>query len=219
MKTLSGTAHDRAGGRIKTALAIAAALACLPGQGAASAGPALEPEAQSVSLSLDGSFDKYGESSSEELRAGLEFECVSGLKLGSSALDWNLELYYDYSRSDTDGAVTNANSVGLDLAKLLLSRWRGTELKTLKPYLLAGVELTRLKEPDPDEEGETISSRFLSPAVGLGVELRLNRRASFNVEYRQNLAGGLRRISGITLGLTYAIFGEGEEGDEGEKDK
>lgn len=181
---------------------------------AAPATPALKTETRTVSVSLNGSSDRYGDSTSEELRGGLELECGSELKLGRSAVDWSLELYYDYSRSRSDGAVTNANSVGLDLAKIMLSRWRGAELKLLKPYILAGAELTWLKEPG-EEEGEKITSHFLSPTVGVGAELKLNHHASLNAEYRQNLAGGDRRISGVTLGLTYALFG-GDDEDEDE---
>ncbi len=181
---------------------------------AAAAAPALKTEARTVSISLDGSSDRYGDSGSEELRAGLELECGTELKLGRTGLDWNLELYYDYSRSRSDGAVTNANSVGVDLAKILLSRWRGTELKLIKPYILAGAELTWLKEPG--DEGETLSSHFLSPTVGVGAELKLNHHASLNAEYRQNMAGGGRRISGVTLGLTYALFGGDAEDEDGE---
>jgi len=192
---------------MKGSLCLAAALAL--SAVSVHAQSALKTEARTVSLSLDGSFDRYGESRSDELRAGLEFECASELKLGRSALDWNLEAYYDYARSDTDGAVTNANSAGLDLAKILLSRWKGTELEVIKPYLLAGVELTWLTEPD--EEGEKVSSRFLSPTVGAGLEIKLNKRASLNAEFRQNMEGGARRIAGVTLGLTYAIFGADEE--------
>lgn len=184
---------------------------------AAAAAPALKTEARKVSISLDGSTDRYGESSSEELRAGLELECGSELKFGRTALDWNFEAYYDYSRSKSDGAVTNANSVGLDLAKILLSRWRGTELKLIKPYILAGAELTWLKEPGDD--GEKLSSHFLSPTVGVGAELRLNHHASLNAEYRRNMAGGDRRISGVTLGLTYALFGGEEEKEDEAKEE
>lgn len=193
---------------MKLLIACGLALAALP----AAAEPVLKTEARTVSVSLDGSFDRYGESHSDELRAGLELECASDLKLGRSALDWNLELYYDHSRSKSDGSVTTADSFGADLAKLRLSRWRGLELKAVRPYLLAGAELTRLKEPD--EEGGRTSSGFLSPAVGVGVELKLNRRASFNVEYRTNTVGGDRRVSGMTLGLTYAILGADEEEEQ-----
>ncbi|MBI4350186.1 MAG: outer membrane beta-barrel protein [Elusimicrobia bacterium] len=193
----------------RTILLLAAALACPAA--AAAAGTLPEPGARSVSLTLDGSFDKYGNTRSEDLRAGLEFECASALKLGRSALDWNVEFYYSYSRSVTDGRPTKAVSEGLDLAKLLLSGWGGEELGTVKPYLLAGVELTWLKEPDEEEPGRYISSRFLSPTAGAGVEVKLNHRLSLSAEYRQNLTGGDRRISGMTLGLNYAIFGAEEE--------
>lgn len=196
----------------KNILAIAAAACCCAGS--VHAGQAVSTRARAVSLSLDGSSDRYGASRSDELRAGLEFECASELKLGRSALGWNLELYYDYSRSQSDGSVTNANSSGVDLAKILLSRWRGTELETLKPYLLAGAEFTRLTEPD--EEGKRTSSSFLSPAVGIGLELKLNSHASLNAEYRRNLAGGGRRVSGATLGISYALFGA-DDGDGGGK--
>lgn len=192
---------------VKSVLLLSAAL-CLPG--AASAGTPREKGTKAISLSLDGSFDRYGDTRSEDLRAGLEFEFAS-VKLGRSALDWNLEAYFAYSRSVTAGVPTNAKSEGLDLAKLLLTRWGGKELKTVRPYLLAGVELTWLKEPDQEEPGEYISSRFLSPTAGYGVELRLNHRASLNAEFRSNLAGGSRRVSGVTLGLTYALFGAEEE--------
>jgi hypothetical protein len=197
--------------KIRTLLFLAAALCC---RGSVFAGeqPAAAPLV--VSLSLDGSLDRYGGVREEELRAGVEFECASGLKLGRAALDWNLELYYGHSRSDTDGEVTTTDSAGLDLAKILLSSWGGAQLETARPYLLAGVELTRLREPSGDEDGGTASSRYLSPTVGLGLEFKLNRRASLNAEYRQNLSGGERRISGVTLGLTYAIFGADEEDDD-----
>ena len=99
----------------------------------------------------------------------------------------------------------------------MLSRWRGTELKLVKPYLLAGAELTWLKEPG--DEGETASSHFLSPTAGVGAELKLNHHASLNAEYRQNMAGGDRRISGVTLGLTYALFGADEEDADEAKDE
>jgi opacity protein-like surface antigen len=179
---------------------------------AAAVVPSLKTEARTVSVSLSGSSDRYGESSSQELRSGLELECGSELKLGRSALDWSFEFYYDYSRNRSDGAVTNANSVGVDLARIMLSRWRGNELKLLKPYVLAGAEMTWLREPD--DEGKKATSRFISPAVGLGAELKLTRYASLNAEYRQNMAGGDRRISGVTLGLTYALFGGDDEDEE-----
>lgn len=198
-----------------TGISLLLAAAFLPA--AALAEPPLKTETQAVSLSLDGSFDNFGNTRSEDLRAGLEVECASALKLGRSALDWNLEFYYSYSRSVTDGAPTRAISEGLDLAKLLLSGWRGKELKTVKPYLLAGVELTWLKEPDEEEPGRYISSRFISPTAGCGVELKINHRVSLNAEYRQNLSGGDRRISGMTLGLNYAIFGAEEEEEGAEK--
>lgn len=204
-------------GRIITVLLISAALACLPG--AASAEPPLKTEAQSISLSLDGAFDRYGTTHSESLRAGVEFECASELKLGRSALDWNLQLYYSYSHSVTDGAATNARSEGVDFAKILLSGWRGREFKTVKPYLLAGVELTWLKEPDSEEVSGYASSRFVSPTLGYGVELKINHSVSLNAEYRRNLSGGGRRVSGMTLGLSYAILGGDEEDGEAEKEK
>ncbi len=204
-------------GAMITGLLIAAELACLPG--AVSAEPPPKTEAQSISLSLDGAFDRYGTTHSESLRAGAEFECASELKLGRSALDWNLQLYYAYSHSVTDGAATNARSVGIDFAKILLSGWRGKEFKTVKPYLLAGVELTWLKEPSSEVEGGYLSSRFVSPTLGYGVELKINHSVSLNVEYRRNLSGGARRVSGMTLGLSYAILGGDEEEDEAEKEK
>lgn len=187
---------------------IAAAL--LPAAAAAAAEPAVSTEARTVAVSLNGSSDRYGDSVSDELRAGLEVECASQLKLGRSALDWSLELYYDHSRSKSDGSVTRANSVGLDLAKIMLSRWRGADLEFFKPYLLAGAELTWLSEPDEETGGDTVS-RFLAPTVGAGVELKLSRRVSLNAEFRRNLAGGERRVSGATLGLSYALFGGEEE--------
>lgn len=193
----------------------AAALVRLLGAGTVFAEPP-RTGTRSVALSLAGSADRYGDYRSEEVRTGAEFECASELKFGRSALDWNLELYYDYFRSETGGTVSNSNSAGLDLAKILLSRWRGTKLETLKPYLLAGAELTLLEETDADG-GET-SSIFLSPTAGLGLELKLNSRASFNVEYRRNFSGGSRRIYGLTLGFSYAVFGAGEETAEEEKD-
>jgi len=204
-------------GKIYLLLILGLAAPAAGAEPAAPAGPALKTEARTVSVSLDGSADRYGDSSSEELRAGLELECGSELKFGRTALDWNFEAYYDYSRSKSDGAVTNANSVGLDLAKILLSRWRGTELKLVKPYILAGAEMTWLREPD--EEGEKVTSRFISPTVGIGAELKLNHHASLNAEYRQNMAGGDRRISGVTLGLTYALFGGDEAKDEDKKEE
>lgn len=207
----------RGSGGVAAGLLISAALACLPG--AASAEPPLKTEAQSISLSLDGAFDRYGTTHSESLRAGVEFECASELKLGRSALDWNLQLYYSYSHSVTDGAATNAKSEGVDFAKILLSGWRGREFKTVKPYLLAGVEMTWLKEPDSEEESGYASSRFISPTLGYGVELKINHSVSLNAEYRRNLSGGGRRVSGMTLGLSYAILGGDEEEDEDEKEK
>ena len=207
----------RSGGGIKTILLISAALACLPG--AASAEPPLKTEAQAISLSLDGAFDRYGTTHSESLRGGVEFECASELKLGRSALDWSLQLYYAYSHSSTDGKATNSKSEGIDLAKILLSGWRGRELKTVKPYLLAGVELTWLKEPNSEAAGSYVSSRFLSPTVGYGVEVKVNHRVSLSAEYRRNLAGGGRRVSGMTLGLSYAILGGDEEDGEAGEEK
>lgn len=163
----------------------------------------------SLALSLDGSADRYGGTREGSLRAGLEFG-DSELKLGTSALDWSLELYYSYSRSDADGAVTRAGSIGLDAAKIMLSRWRGKDLEAVKPYLLAGAELTWLKEPD-EEEGGSVSSRYVSPTAGCGLEFKLNRRVSLNAEYRQNFSGGSRRISGVTLGLTWTLLGAQED--------
>ncbi len=202
---------------IKKILLFAAALACLPA--AVFAEPPLKTEAQSISLSLDGAFDRYGTTHSESLRAGVEFECASELKLGRSALDWNLQLYYAYSHSVTDGAATNVKSEGIDLAKILLSGWRGREFKTVKPYLLAGVELTWMKEPDSEQESGYVSSRFISPTLGYGVELKINHSVSLNAEYRRNLTGRSRRVSGMTLGLSYAILGGDDEDSEAEKEK
>jgi opacity protein-like surface antigen len=213
----AGKIFSPAGSRIKTALLISAALACLPGP--VSAEPALKTEAQSISLSLDGDFERYGTTHGESLRAGVEFECASELKLGRSALDWNLQLYYAYSHSVTDGAATNARSEGVDFAKILLSGWRGREFKAVKPYLLAGVELTWLKEPDSEEEGGYVSSRFISPTLGYGVELKINHSVTLNAEYRRNLTGRSRRVSGMTLGLSYAILGGDDEDGEPEKEK
>ncbi|MDA8132538.1 MAG: outer membrane beta-barrel protein [Elusimicrobia bacterium] len=178
----------------------------LPAASAAAGGSA--EQSRALTFSLDGSADSYGEAGSSELRAGLGLEAAS-MKLGSSALDWDLELYYSYSRSDTDGGDSNANSAGLDLAKLMLSRWRGAELEAVKPYLLAGAELTRLREKNDD--GERVTSSFLAPTLGAGLEFKLNRRLSLSAEYRSNLAGGARRVSGATLGLSWKLFGGDEE--------
>ncbi|MDA8130942.1 MAG: outer membrane beta-barrel protein [Elusimicrobia bacterium] len=180
--------------------------ASVPAKSAAAGEP--EEQSKDLTFSLDGSADSYGEAGSSELRAGLGLEAAS-MKLGSSALDWDLELYYSYSRSDTDGGDSNANSVGLDLAKLMLSRWRGKELEAVKPYLLAGAELTRLRERNDD--GERVTSRFLAPTLGAGLEFKLNRRLSLSAEYRSNLAGGARRVSGATLGLSWKLLGGEEE--------
>ena len=190
-----------------------AALACLPGRPVL-AGIPLKTETRSVSLSLDGSLDRHGDTRSDELRVGTEFECASEFKLGRSALEWDLAVYYDYSRSGADGDATNTRSAGLDLAKILLTRWRGTEFETVKPYLLAGAALTWLKEPDPDNAGENITTTFLSPTAGAGAEFKLSGRASLNIEYRRNFYSDDRRMVGVTLGLNYAIFGGEEEEPE-----
>ena len=200
-------------GRTALILFLTAAPACLPGR-LVFAGVPLKTETRSVSLSLDGSLDRYGDSRSDELRVGTEFECVSEFKLGRSALEWDLALYYDYSRSGADGSATNTKSAGLDLAKILLSRWRGREFETVKPYLLAGAQLTWLKEPDPDNAGDNRSNTFLSPTVGAGAEFMLSHRASLNIEYRRNFYSDDRRMVGVTLGLTYAVFGGEEEEPE-----
>ena len=97
-------------------------------------------EAKEVSFSVDGSFDRYGDSRDEQFGAGLDIDCASELKFRRSAFDWSLNLYYSYNRSETAGEASSANSAGLDLAKLMLVRWGGKELKTAKPYLLAGAE-------------------------------------------------------------------------------
>ena len=205
-------------GRTALILFLAAVSACLPGR-RAFAGIPLKTETRSVSLSLDGSLDRNGDSRSDDLRVGTEFECASEFKLGKSALEWDLALYFDYSRSGSDGGATNTRSAGLDLAKILLSRWRGREFETVKPYLLAGAALTWLKEPDPDNAGEKKSATFLSPTAGAGAEFKLSHRASLNIEYRRNFYRGDRRMVGVTLGLSYAIFGgDEEETDKSEKD-
>ncbi|HNW44363.1 MAG TPA: outer membrane beta-barrel protein [Elusimicrobiales bacterium] len=173
---------------------------------------ALKTETRSVSLSLDGSSDRYGDSLGEELRAGLEWECASELKLGGLAFDWSLDLYYDYSRSETSGEASTANSLGLDIAKLLLSRWRGAEPAGLQPYLLAGAEFTRLRERDAEDEPR--NSRFLSPTAGFGAEYKLTDRVGLKAEYRTNFSGGPRRLSGLTLGFSYAFFAAEEEEEE-----
>jgi len=202
-------------GRTRAILLLAALWACLPGPRPACAGDPLKTEAKSVSLSLDGSLDRHGDFRSDELRVGTEFECASEFKLGKSALEWDLSVYYDYSRAGADGGATNTKSAGLDLAKILLSRWRGKEFETVKPYLLAGAELTWLKEPDPDNAGKRISATFLSPTAGVGAEFKLSGRASLNIEYRRNFYSDDRRIVGVTMGLNYAVFG----GDEDEPEK
>ncbi|MBU2574212.1 MAG: porin family protein [Elusimicrobia bacterium] len=193
----------------------AAALLFFAGAAASAQTPA-RTEAQAVSLSLDGSLDRYGDSRSAGLRAGAELEFASELKLGGAAFDWNLQAYYAYSRSETAGEIFNVNSLGLDLVKILLSRWRDKELETFKPYLLTGLELSWLTET---VEGEVYSSRFLSPVLGAGMELELSGRTSLNLEYRRNLAGGERSLSGLTVGVSYAVLGaEEEEAEEKEKD-
>lgn len=168
---------------------------------------ALPTEARSASLSLDGSFDSYGGSDSDWLRAGAEFELYSGQADAGAAFDWSVETYYDYYRSANDGEVSEANSLGLHLAKVKLSRWKGRDLEGA-PYLLLGAEYTRLRESG---EGGRTTSRYLSPAVGLGAEFKLTEKVSFKAEYRQNLAGGDRRIAGLTLGFAYELFGKAGE--------
>lgn len=173
-------------------------------------------EARSVSISLDGSLDNNGDSRTAGLRAGAMLDFASELKLGSSALEWNLEAYFDYSRSETPGYESTAKSLGLDLTRIALSRLGEKEPDIFKPYLLTGLQLSWLKETTEDDEGtsSSSSSRFLSPVVGGGVEWKLSGRTGLNLEYRSNLAGGGRRISGLTLGVSYALFGA-EEQEEG----
>jgi len=178
---------------------------------AAQVGKSSSTEAREVSLSLDGSFDRYGESGGEEFCAGLEFVYASELQLWHLAFDWSLDLYYSYYRSENAGESSKANSAGLDLAKLMLTRWQGKELKALKPYLLTGAELTRLTETNA--EGGTAVSTFLSPTLGLGAELKLTGKASLKIEYRTNLAGGTRSVSGLTLGISYAFLGGTDKED------
>lgn len=175
-------------------------------------------ETQSVSLSLDGALDSFGESRTGSLRAGTEMDFASELKMGGSSFDWKLEAYYAYSRNESPDYISRADSVGLDLARIQLTRFGEKDLETIKPYLLAGLEYSWMKETSGDEDGTTVSStRFLSPVAGAGLELKLNSRSALSVEYRSNLAGGARRISGLTLGVSYAILGGEEEDEESEK--
>ena len=184
--------------------------------GTASAETPAQTGTRSVSVSLDGSADRHGDSRSAGLRAGAGMEFGS-LRFGGSALDLNLEAYFAYSRSETDAYSVNVKSIGLDLARIQLSRWGGEELETFKPYLLTGVELSWLKETTEDG---AVSSRFLAPVIGMGLEMKLNSRACLNLEYRRNLAGGDRSMSGLTLGLSYALFGaEEEKAEEKEENK
>ncbi len=166
-------------------------------------------EAKEVSFSVDGSFDRYGDSRDEQFGAGLDIDCASELKFRRSAFDWSLNLYYSYNRSETAGEASSANSAGLDLAKLMLVRWGGKELRTAKPYLLAGAELTRLKETDG--EGAKSVSVFLSPTLGFGAEMKLTGHTSLKAEYRANLERGARRLSGVTLGVVYYFLGGTDE--------
>lgn len=204
-----------------TAGLFAAVLPLFLGAAAAAEVPA-KTETRSVSLSLDGSLDTYGESRTSGLRAGTEMDFASELKLGGSSLDWKLEAYYSYSRSESPGYVSRADSLGLDLARIQFTRFGEKELDTIKPYLLAGLEYSWMKETSEEEDGTEVSStRFLSPVAGAGLEVKLNSRAALNIEYRSNLAGGGRRISGLTLGVSYAVIG-GEEEEDGpgeEEDK
>lgn len=178
-------------------------------------------EARSVSLSLDGSLDSYGESRTSSLRTGVALDPAAELKLGSFAFDWKLETYYAYSRSGSPGYVSTAESFGLDLARIQLSRWGETKFETFQPYLLTGLELSRLKETTEDEDDGTYSysSRFLSPVAGAGAEWKLGARTGLTIEYRTNLEGGGRRISGLSLGISYSLFGSEEEEEKEEEPK
>jgi len=197
-------------------LLLTGTLAMLPLCARAAAEPdAKRADTPSVSVSLDGSLDRYGESRTEYLRGGLGADFGPGLKLGAAAFDWKLEAYYSYSRYESPGYASTADSLGLDLARIQLSRWGEKEFETFKPYLLAGAELSWLKENTEDDDGEySTSSKFLSPVAGAGAELKLGAKTGLTVEYRSNLAGGGRRLSGLTLGLTYTLFGAKEEEPE-----
>lgn len=192
--------------------AVPAAMLALPGGAWASEKASGGAEPRSVSLSLDGSSERFGDSRTDELRAGTEIELADELELGGSAFDLSLEPYYDYSRSSGENESTNVNSVGMDLARLMLRRWGKEELETLKPYLLGGLELSWLKETN---DGERTFSNFLSPTLGLGMQVKLTSRSGLNLEYRQNLSRGDRRLSSFTVGFSYAIFST-EEGTDTE---
>jgi opacity protein-like surface antigen len=198
---------------VNRGLPAALALSCLLCGPAAAAPeqPAVKTQAKAVSLSVDGSFERYADSLSEDLRAGLEFKCGSEIKLWRSAFNWELETYYDHSRNKEDGSSSRADSAGLDLAKLMLARWHGADLKAFQPYLLAGAELTWLRE-SPDDGG-TRRSCFLSPTTGIGAEFKLTKDTALKAEYRTNFSGGARRMSGLTLGLSYDIFGGDKDDD------
>lgn len=220
MNILSGLpikARSAFSGKYSHALFLAAFLALPGGAAAADGQPPARTETRSFSLSLDGSLDNYGESRTDSLRAGTEMDFASELKMGGSSFDWKLEAYYSYSRNGSPGYVSRADSVGLDLARIQLARFGEKELETVRPYLLAGLEYSWMEETSEDDDGTTVSStRFLAPVAGAGLELKLNSRAALNLEYRSNLAGGARRISGLTLGVSYAIIGAEEEGGEEE---
>lgn len=187
--------------KTRTALFLAALLLCCC-RPAGAAG-------SSLSLSLDGSLESYGDSRNDDIGTALEFERVSAIAIDGMALDWNISLYYSYSRSETEGESTNANSIGVDLAKLMLTAQEGKKEPLLKPYLLAGAEFTRLKERDG--EGGMEVSRFVSPAVGAGLEFKVGARTDLKIEYRRNLAGGDRRLSGISVGLSWTLLGGGDD--------
>ena len=191
---------------IKTAF-FAALLACSsPARAGAellrSLGMDLEPN--DISFTFDSSLETTGNSRTQQYRPGLSLECVSGMKFYDHAFEWDLEAYYDYYSYSGPDDTLRTSTFGINLAKIMFTRLNGKDLETIRPYLLAGVELTALKE---NAEAESRKITFVSPTFGLGLEFTVNRKARLGIEYQQNLEEGSTRRSNVMCGLSYAIFG------------
>ncbi|MCX5786020.1 MAG: outer membrane beta-barrel protein [Elusimicrobia bacterium] len=189
---------------------LAALLACgTPGRAGAALlkNLSMDLEPNTISLTSDFNLETTGDSRTVHYRPGLSVECASNMKFYNHAFEWSLEVYYDYNRYKGPDNRLLTSTLGLNLAKIMLTRLNGKDLKAVRPYLLAGMELTALKENSSDESHKIT---FASPTFGLGLEFNVTSKASLNIEYQQNIQEGVTRRSSVMCGLSYAILGAEE---------
>ena len=190
----------------KASLFAALLACCVPARAGAALlkNLSMDLEPHTVSLTSDFNLETTGDSRTVHFRPGISVECASNMKFYDHAFEWSLELYYDYNRySGSDNSLLTS-TLGLNFAKIMLTRFKGSDLKVVKPYMLAGMELTALKE-NSSEENRKIT--FASPTFGLGLEFHVTSKASLSIEYQQNLQEGPTRRSSVMCGLSYDIFG------------